>query len=182
MILKTLKLNHLLFKYIMVVDYDSLNLLAYEVYTTFLNLRITLGTVESITGGLIGHLITNQDGASSIFGGSIVVYTAAAKNQVLKIPMKFIHQEGTISKKMVERMLLQMKIYPVDVILAISGIAGKEIEGLERGTVFVGVDCLGVVIINKFLFDGTREEIKMKAADASLKMILKSVEHLEKRP
>ena len=110
------------------VDYESLNSLAYEVFTTFFNLKITLGTAESMTGGLIGHLITNQDGASSVFGGSIVVYTAAAKSQVLKIPMEFIHREGTISKKMVESMMEHMKIFPLDVILAISGIAGKEIE------------------------------------------------------
>lgn len=165
----------------MVVDYDSLNLTAYEVYTTFFNLKITLGIAESMTGGLIGHLITNQDGASSVFGGSIVVYTAAAKSKVLKIPMEFIHREGTVSKKMIERMLSSMRVFAVDVVLAVSGIAGKEIEGLERGTTFIGTDCLGVVTIKKFLFDGTREEIKMKAAEASLKMLLKSVEHLEKR-
>ena len=164
------------------VDYDSLNSLAYEVFTTFFNLKITLGTAESMTGGLIGHLITNQDGASSVFGGSIVVYTAAAKSQVLKIPMEFIHREGTVSKNMVESMMEHMKIFPLDVVLAISGIAGKEIEGLKRGTVFIGTDCLGIITINKFLFTGTREEIKMKAAEASLKMLLKSVEHLEKRP
>ena len=163
------------------VDYESLNSLAKEVFATFFNLKITLGTAESMTGGLIGHLITNQDGASSVFGGSIVVYTAAAKSQVLKIPMEFIHREGTVSKNMVESMLEHMKEFPLDVILAISGIAGKEIEGLERGTVFIGTDCLGIITINKFLFTGTREEIKMKAADASLNMLLKSVEHLEKR-
>ncbi len=166
----------------MVVDYDSLNLLANVVFTSFLNLRITLGTAESMTGGLIGHLITNQDGASSVFGGSIVVYTAAAKSKVLKIPMEFIHQEGTVSKKMVEKMMEHMNVYPVDVVLAVSGIAGKEIEGLERGTTFIGTDCLGIITINKFLFTGTREEIKMKAAEASFNMLLKSVEHLEKPP
>ena len=163
------------------MDFLSLNSLAKDVFTTFLNLKITLGTVESMTGGLIGHLITNQDGASSVFGGSIVVYTAAAKSQVLKIPMEFIHREGTVSKKMIESMMTHMKIFPVDVVLAVSGIAGKEIEGLERGTVFIGTDCLGIVTVKKFLFDGTREEIKMKAAEASLKMLVKSVEHLEKR-
>ncbi|GAG91129.1 unnamed protein product [marine sediment metagenome] len=163
------------------VDYELLNSLAKDVVSTYSNLGITLGLSESMTGGLIGHTLTNVDGASRVFGGSLVVYTAAAKHMVLDIPMEFIMNEGTVSRKMVEIMLDQMKQYALDVILAITGVAGKEIEGLERGTVFIGTDCLGNVRIEEYHFEGTREEIKMKAAHESLILLMQSVQHLEVR-
>ena len=34
--------------------------------------KLTLGMVESATGGLISHLITNIPGSSDVFQGSII--------------------------------------------------------------------------------------------------------------
>ena len=177
---KTFKFSYWFFRNIM-VDYEELNSLAQDVVTTYTNLRLSLGLSESMTGGLIGHLITNIDGASRIFGGSLVVYTAAAKHQVLDIPMDYIMNEGTVSRKMVEIMLKRMNRYAIDVVLAITGVAGSEIEGLKRGTVFIGTSCLGNVKIEEHHFEGTREEIKLKAAQKSLLLLLQSVEHMEIR-
>ena len=37
--------------------------------------KMTLGVVESATGGLISHLITNIPGSSDVYRGSITAYS-----------------------------------------------------------------------------------------------------------
>ncbi|MAE11169.1 MAG: damage-inducible protein CinA, partial [Dehalococcoidales bacterium] len=43
---------------------------------------MTLGVVESATGGLISHLITNAANSSDYYKGSIVAYSNEAKIKV----------------------------------------------------------------------------------------------------
>ena len=142
------------------------------------NLRISV--VESVTGGLIGHTLTNVEGSSRILNYDLVLYSAEAKSYFLNIDMDFIHKEGTISlntvKKIVEKMSSISDIAS-EINLAIVGVAGSEIEGQPQGTTFIAIECVGVNMITKELhFSGTREEIKIKATEAALKMILTIIE------
>jgi PncC family amidohydrolase len=146
--------------------------LATEVVESLKAAGLRLGLAESMTGGLIGHYITNVDGASRVFLGGHVVYSAEAKSVMLDIPMQDIHEVGTISEEVTKMMLDQMSELPTDVNLAITGIAGQAVEGSPRGTVFIGTNCCGNMSIKKFLFEGTREEIKEQAAVQALKLIL----------
>ncbi|MBN2155610.1 MAG: CinA family protein [Candidatus Lokiarchaeota archaeon] len=151
---------------------EELKALAYEVVESLKAANLRLGLAESMTGGLIGHLITNIDGASRVFLGGHIVYSAEAKCVMLNIPMEDIHSLGTVSKELTQMMLNQMTELPTDINLAITGIAGQPIEGLPRGTVFIGTNCCGNVIINKYQYKGTREEIKQQAAIQALNLIL----------
>ena len=55
-----------------------------------------LCTVESCTGGLIGHLLTNVSGASEVYWGSFVTYDNSAKEE-LGVPRNLIEQKGAVS-------------------------------------------------------------------------------------
>jgi len=57
-----------------------------------------LYVVESCTGGLISHLITNVAGASHVFFGATVVYDNAAK-QELGVPGLTIASQGAVSSE-----------------------------------------------------------------------------------
>ncbi len=150
--------------------------LATEVVESLKASGLRLGLAESITGGLIGHLITNVDGASRVFHGTFVPYSAEAKCVMLDIPMDDIHKHGTISEDITKMMLNSMSDLPTDINLAITGIAGQPVEGLPRGTVFVGMNCCGNITIKKFNYDGTRAEIKEQAAVQALKLILEYIQ------
>ena len=43
--------------------------------------KLTLGIVESATGGLISHLITNVPGSSDFFQGSVTSYSNEIKDE-----------------------------------------------------------------------------------------------------
>ncbi|MHA1728775.1 MAG: CinA family protein [Promethearchaeota archaeon] len=160
----------------------ELNDLAKQVITAYSRLGLTLGFCESVTGGLISHIITNQDGSSRVFGGSLVAYSALAKSILLDIPLDFIYEEGTISQKMAETMVIQGgKKYPdIDVHIATTGIAGKSIEGLPRGLIFIGINFAGDIKTKKFMFEGTRQEIKEQTVLEAFKMLIHAIELMEK--
>ena len=151
---------------------EEVKSLATEVVESLKAANLRLGLAESMTGGLIGHYITNVDGSSRVFLGGHVVYSAEAKSVMLNIPMEDIHSVGTISEEVTKLMLNQMTDLPTDINLAITGIAGQPVEGLPRGTTFIGTNCCGNITIHSFKFDGTREEIKIQAAIQALKLIL----------
>lgn len=150
--------------------------LAFEVVESLKTANLRLGLAESMTGGLIGHLITNVDGASRVFLGGHIVYSAEAKCVMLNIPMEDIHEVGSISEEITKMMLNQMAELPTDINLAVTGVAGQSVEGLPRGTVFIGTNCCGNVTVKKFQFDGTREEIKEQAAIQALQLILEFIQ------
>ena len=56
-----------------------MNEIAAEIIDIMRKKKLTLGTVESATGGLIAHLITNIPGSSDVFLGSIVSYSNEIK-------------------------------------------------------------------------------------------------------
>src|SRR5204863_6906069 len=48
--------------------------------------RLTLGVAESLTGGLVGARLTNVNGASKFFRGSVVSYDSDVKFDLLGVP------------------------------------------------------------------------------------------------
>ena len=158
---------------------EQMKALAFEVVESLKAANLRLGLAESMTGGLIGHLITNIDGASRVFLGGHVVYSAEAKCVMLKIPMENIHEVGTISEEVTKMMLDQMAELPTDINVAVTGIAGSSVEGLPRGTVFIGMNCCGNVSVKKYLYEGTREEIKEQAAIEALNSIISYMQTLQ---
>lgn len=155
---------------------DELNILAQEVINICVKKELRIGIVETSTGGYISHLLTNVDGASRTFGGCFVLYSAQSKHLVLGIPLETIQEEGQISEKMIEYMLHGMEKYLLDLIIAITGIAGHSIEGVQRGQTYIGINYLGKLTIKKFKFSGSRQEIKDQSALESFKMIIELLE------
>ena len=58
---------------------------AAEIINLMRGKKLTLGTVESATGGLIAHLITNVPGSSDVFQGSIVSYSNEVKRKIVGV-------------------------------------------------------------------------------------------------
>jgi PncC family amidohydrolase len=158
---------------------EQLEILAKQLISTLIKTNLRLAITETMTGGLISHLITNCDGASRVLAADLVLYSAEAKSSVLNIPIQDIMEEGTISENMVQRMLESMDKFPADVFLASTGIAGREIEGVPRGTAYIGMNCCGKIAVKKFTFEGTREEIKTLTAKEALNMAIHAIETLE---
>ncbi len=62
-----------------------------------------LATVESCTGGLVAHRITNVPGSSDVFWGAWVTYDNSAK-QAVGVPAELIMAHGAVSEQVARSM------------------------------------------------------------------------------
>lgn len=111
--------------------------------------KVSIGTVESCTGGAIAHEITSNAGSSSYFLGSIVSYANSVKENIVGVKKETIEQFGAVSEQTVYEMvqggLEKMKS---DYVVATSGIAGPGGGSKDKA---VGLVCIGVGNANKVI-------------------------------
>jgi len=133
--------------------------------------RLTLGMVESATGGLISHLITNIPGSSDYYKGSITAYSNETKIKLVGVKAETISQYGAVSSQVVEEMAEGgRKVLAVDVCLADTGIAGPSgaTPGKPVGLFYLGLFHQAGIYSQKHVFQGDREQNKLSAAEAAL--------------
>jgi len=132
---------------------------------------LTLGVVESATGGLISHLITNISGSSDYYKGSITAYSNEVKIKVVGVREDTINKYGAVSHQVAEEMAQGgRKILAADVCLADTGIAGPSGATREKpvGLFYIGLSHQTGTYSQKHNFQGNREQNKRKAAEAAL--------------
>lgn len=90
---------------------------------------LTLGTIESMTGGLFSAKFTEIPGSSAVFKGSIVTYSSEEKINIVGVKKETIEKYGVVSKEVAKEMAeLGRKLLNVDVCLSVTGNAGPTSE------------------------------------------------------
>ncbi|GAI70417.1 unnamed protein product, partial [marine sediment metagenome] len=103
---------------------------------------LTLGIVESATGGLISHLITDIPGSSDYYKGSVTAYSNEVKIKVVGVKADTINKYGAVSYQVAEEMAQGgRKILATDICLADTGIAGPSgaTPGKPVGLFYIGL-------------------------------------------
>jgi PncC family amidohydrolase len=132
---------------------------------------LSLGVVESGTGGLISHLITNVPGSSNYFKGSVTAYANDTKRKIINVKSATLEQYGAVSPQVaVEMADGGRKALAVDICIADTGIAGPGGGTLEKpvGLFYIGLAHRGGAFSRKYQLHGTREENKQSVAEAAL--------------
>jgi nicotinamide-nucleotide amidase len=132
---------------------------------------LTLGVVESATGGLVSHRITNTPGSSDYYKGSVTAYSNEVKIKVLGVKEETINRYGAVSTEVAEEMAKGgRKILAVDICLSDTGIAGPTGATPEKplGLFYIGLSHKGGTFSRKHNFRGDREQNKQSASDAAL--------------
>ena len=132
---------------------------------------LTLGVVESATGGLISHLITNIPGSSDYYQGSITSYSNEAKIELVGVKANTIKQYGAVSHQVAEEMAQGgRKALAVDICIADTGIAGPGGATPEKpvGLFYLGLSYQTGTYSQKHIFHGDREQNKRDAVEAAL--------------
>ena len=132
---------------------------------------MTLGVVESATGGLISHLITNVPGSSEYYLGSITAYSNQVKVSVVGVKEETIRRYGAVSPQVAEEMAAGgLRVLGVDICLADTGIAGPEGGTGEKpvGLFYIGLSHRAVNYSRQYNFPGDRQQNKLDAAGAAL--------------
>ena len=142
-----------------------------EVGNLLLQKGLTLGIVESATGGLISHLITNVPGSSDYYKGSVTAYSNEVKIKVVGVKEDTINRYGAVSPEVAEEMALGgRRILASDICLADTGIAGPTGATPEKpvGLFYIGLYHQAGTHSQKHNFHGNREQNKHSAAEAAL--------------
>ena len=132
---------------------------------------LTLGAVESATGGLISHLLTNVPGSSDYYKGSITAYSNEVKIKVVGVKAETISRYGAVSPQVAEEMAVgARRVLGVDVCVADTGIAGPSgaTPGKPVGLFYIGLAHAGGSYSRKHIFAGDRMQNKQMAAEAAL--------------
>ncbi len=134
---------------------------------------VTLGTMESCTGGLLASTITDASGASQCFKGAIVTYATEEKIR-FGVPQRIVDEYGVISPECARAMAAAArKALGTDIGVGITGVAGPDTqEEKPVGTVHIAVDDgAGEPTATSYTFGQGREAIKRRAVTTSLLLI-----------
>jgi len=143
---------------------------------------LTLGIVESASGGLISHRITNVAGSSDYYRGSVTAYSNEVKIKVVGVKEDTINKYGAVSHQVAEEMAQGgRKILASDICLADTGIAGPGGATSEKplGLFYIGLSHRGGTCSRQHNFPGNREQNKLDAAEAALTWLKEYLESLK---
>jgi PncC family amidohydrolase len=136
---------------------------------------LKLVLAESCTGGLLGSRITDVPGSSEYFLGSVVAYAYETKVALLGVSWDTLNSKGAVSRETVLEMARGARdSMKADISVAVSGIAGPGGGTPEKpvGTTWIGLVATDGEWGQVFHFPGDREENKVLAVDAALKLLL----------
>src|SRR5215469_1211686 len=89
--------------------------------------RLMAATAESCTGGLIAGLLTEIPGSSNVLERGFVVYSNAAKEELLGVPAETLERRGAVSSETARAMAEgALKTSRADVAVSVTGIAGPD--------------------------------------------------------
>ncbi|MCL2762987.1 MAG: CinA family protein [Treponema sp.] len=138
----------------------------------------TLALAESCTAGLVADMVAQVSGASAVLWGSFVCYSPDAKQRMLGIDGELLRQYGLVSRETVRAMAVcALEKAGVSIAAAVTGIAGPLGDGSDTpvGTVWIAVAQRGLVQEQQLHLEGTRAEVRMKAAAAVLEGLLNAI-------
>lgn len=153
------------------VSYEQLKVLATKTLEIARQKGVSLGTAESLTGGLISASFTAIPGSSDTFVGGVASYMYQAKERVLGVSESYLSEHGAVEESVALQMALGAKnALACDFAVSVTGIAGPggEEPGKPVGTVWMAVSGPQTTFTQRFCFTGTRDEVRCKTVAASL--------------
>jgi nicotinamide-nucleotide amidase len=129
------------------------------------DLGYTVGTAESMTGGLVAARLTDLPGSSAVVRGGLVAYHSELKHRLLGVEEvdEVVNIETAVAMATGARDLLG-----VDVAVAVTGSAGPEALEKPAGTVVIAVTTPTDARGREIRFTGDRERVRAYATTAAL--------------
>ena len=135
---------------------------------------LTIGTVESCTGGLVAHLLTEVAGSSAYFRGALVTYANEVKVALAGVPPAVLEAHGAVSAQAAVAMAEGARErLGVDVAVAVTGVAGPSGGSAAKpvGLTYVAVADAGGHDVRRYHWDGDRQANKRASAAAALELL-----------
>ena len=139
---------------------------------------VTISTAESCTGGGLSACFVSVPGSSTWFKGSAVAYQDEIKRDLLGVSEEILREKGAVSEECVAAMAEgARRIFDTDMAVAVSGLAGPGGDGSDTpvGTVWIAIALSYKTKTKRFLFKGSRENIRHLTIMEALSMIWEEI-------
>lgn len=133
---------------------------------------------ESCTGGMICAALTDIAGSSAWFERGFIVYSNAAKQEMLDVPAALIVESGAVSEQVVRALAANARqAARAEWAVAVSGVAGPAGGSAEKpvGTVWFAWRGPDVDIVERRLFAGDRARVRSQTVDHALARLIELI-------
>ncbi|HQC54285.1 MAG TPA: CinA family protein [Clostridia bacterium] len=151
--------------------------LAETLVSLLYNNGLVISFAESITGGMISSSIVDIPGCSDVFYEGVVSYSNGAKIDRLGVGEDTLLEYGAVSEETAIEMANGLLKDNVGLGVSCTGIAGPTggSDAKPVGLVYIAVVSREITECHRFMFEGTRNDIREKTKDQALFL---SIEHI----
>ncbi|MFL6045939.1 MAG: CinA family protein [Propionibacteriaceae bacterium] len=140
----------------------------------------TLASAESLTGGMLGALLTDVPGASASYVGGVISYATSLKTTLAGVDPATLAELGPVAARTAAEMARGVaNRCNADWGLATTGVAGPDAQdGHPVGQVFIAVSYHAgeLLRVKELWLQGNRAEIREQAAAAGLELLAEALE------
>ncbi len=140
-----------------------------------------ISVAESFTGGGISKAITSVSGASEVFFEGLNTYNELSKIKRLGVSEYTLKTVGAVSDQTAYEMAIGlMNTGDCDISIATTGIAGPNTDrsGQPVGLCYIAIGTKEKVLVYRYKFDGTREDITETAINYALFLAYKQLKNM----
>ena len=137
----------------------------------------TVAVAESLTGGMLGEVLTAMPGSSTTFRGGIIAYATAAKSALLGVDPALLEARGAVHPQVAAAMARGVRErLGSSHGVSTTGVAGPdEQDGQQPGTVHIGLSGPAGERVLSLTLPGDRERVRqvtvVTALDALRRML-----------
>lgn len=128
---------------------------------------LTMGTAESMTGGLVSAALTSVPGASAVIRGGVVAYDHQLKGRLLGVTDLDRVVDPDTAEEMADG---GRKLLDTDVVVAVTGSAGPDPLEEPPGSVVIAVATPEATKSKKLILPGDRERVRAYSVTAALQL------------
>lgn len=158
---------------------QQLDLAARKLVARLTKLELVLATAESCTGGLLGKVVTDISGSSTVYERGFITYANQAKIEMLGVERSQLLQHGAVSEEVAAAMASgAIQHSEAQVAISTTGIAGPGGGTAEKpvGTVCFGWQVNDALQTSTQRFDGDRNEVRHQACIYLIEQTLGALE------
>ncbi len=147
---------------------------AHDMLQTLASKGLTLGCVESLTGGMFAARICSVPGASNVFKGGLITYAPELKTKLAFVKPELIKNYGVVSEEVALAMATGgAKALDVDVVVSCTGNAGPTAQEGEApvGRVYLGLYYNGYAWCVPLQLSGDRDQIREYVVDSMINLV-----------
>ncbi|PZU83900.1 MAG: damage-inducible protein CinA [Chelatococcus sp.] len=157
---------------------DQTTALATSVLEACRSARLTVATVESCTGGLVGGALTAIAGSSDVVLGGLITYSNAAKTALAGVPTALLAAHGAVSEPVARAMAEGGRTaLASSLAVAVTGVAGPGGGSAEKPVGLVHFACAGpagTVHRERRFGPLSRDEIRRLSVLTALEMLVEA--------